>query len=152
NSVLPSQIASFKNSQLAPYLKTEKVLLCPADIVDKNFLLRNVYISSYVWNGAICGFGSFPNGNNITTYKITQFKPNVILQWETDEKTPFYFNDCSSFSDEGISTRHGKGASVALISGSTERIVFQTWYNNSMAGVQGNRGSGIPASPAAQPA
>jgi prepilin-type N-terminal cleavage/methylation domain-containing protein len=145
NSLLPLQINSFKNGQLAPYLKTEKVLLCPADVVDKNFFQRNVYISSYVWNGAICGYGALPNGNAITTYKMTQFKPDVILQWETDEQTPFYFNDCSSFPDEGISMRHGKGASVGLISGSTERIAYKTWYNNTMAGAQGNRGSGIPA-------
>jgi len=141
NPTLAAQIKSFQNGQLGPYLKAQKALMCPADKVDSNFMLRNVYISSYVWNGAICGFGDLPG----TTYKLTQFKPDVILQWETDETTPGFFNDCSSNPDEGISLRHGKGASVGLVSGSTERIVYSSWYGNNMAGAEGLRGSGIPS-------
>ena len=143
NAVLPQQLISFKNSQLFPYLKTEKILLCPSDKLNTDFYFRNIYLTSYVWNGAICGFGRLTPAN--TTSKITAFKPLCIVQWETDEKTPFYFNDASSFPDEGISTRHGKGATVGLISGSTERIVYKLWYDNSMAGTQGSRGGGIPA-------
>ncbi len=140
-AALPAQIASFKRGQLYPYLKTEKVLLCPGDKPNTDFYFRNIYLTSYVWNGAICGYGH----TGSATYKITQFKPDVILQWETDEKTPFFFNDASSFPDEGISTRHGKGATVGLISGSTERIIYKTWYDNTMAGAPGSRGNGIPA-------
>jgi prepilin-type N-terminal cleavage/methylation domain-containing protein len=145
NAVLPLQVNSFKNSQLYTYLKTEKILLCPADKPDSNFYLRNIYTTSYVWNGAICAFGNTGQLPAGTTFKITRFKPDRIVQWETDEKTPFYFNDASSYPDEGISTRHGKGATVGVISGSTERILYSTWYNNLMAGAQGSRGGGIPA-------
>jgi prepilin-type N-terminal cleavage/methylation domain-containing protein len=141
NAVLPLQVTSFKNSQLGNCLRTEKVLLCPSDKPDSNFYLRNIYTTSYVWNGAFCGFGALPAG---ASYKITRFKPDCIVQWETDEKTPFYFNDASSYPDEGISTRHGKGATVGVISGSTERVIYSTWYNNLMAGTQGSRGAGIP--------
>ena len=139
-NTLKQQIASFQQGQLAPYLKTEKILMCPADLVDKNFLLRDIYISSYVWNGALCGYGNLSS----TTYKITQFDPGAIIQWETDEKTPFFFNDCSSFPDEGVSVRHGKGAAVGVIGGNTQRVIYNNWYNNSMAGAQGARGASIP--------
>ena len=143
---LPQQIASFKNGQLAPYLKTQTILMCPTDKPNDLFYQRGVYISSYVWNGAVCGYGGLPMGSapTVTSYKITQFKPDVILQFETDETVPFDFNDCSSFPDEGISLRHGKGASVGLISGSTERIFYSIWYDDYMAGARGLRGSGIP--------
>jgi hypothetical protein len=78
------------------------------------------------------------------TYKITQFKPLNIILWEADEKTPFYFNDLSSFPDEGISGRHGKGATVGVVSGSTRRINLKDYYGPLYAGAQGQRGQGIP--------
>ena len=45
------------------------------------------------------------------THKITSFDAADILQWETDELKPFFFNDVSSFPDEGLSQRHGGGQS-----------------------------------------
>jgi prepilin-type N-terminal cleavage/methylation domain-containing protein len=141
NTDYTNQVASFRLGELYPVLKTEKILLCPADVVNANYYLRNIYFTSYVWNGVGCGYGDIaPKG-----YKITAFKPLTILQWETDETTPFYFNDCSSFPDEGISGRHGKSATVALISGSTQTILVSAWYGNSLAGASGSRGLGIPA-------
>ena len=136
------QLASVKLGQLFPYIKSEKSDMCPADRLDNNFYQRNVYITSYVWNGAIVGFG----GIAPKTYKITdpKLKPNNILQWETDEKTPFFFNDSSSFPDEGLSARHGKGATMGLLDGSTEGVVVRTWYGNTLAGIAGQRGKAIP--------
>ena len=142
-TVLSNQINYCRQGQLFPFLKTEKVFMCPADKVNTLFYARNVYFSSYVWNGAIGGYGNPPNP--LKSYKITAFKPMSIVQWETDEKTPFYFNDCSSFPDEGISGRHGSGATVGLISGSTERIQLQAYYTSKYAGTSGARGGSIPA-------
>jgi prepilin-type N-terminal cleavage/methylation domain-containing protein len=144
-TALNAQLAYYKGgfgfAQLYPILKTEKVLMCPADVVNTLFYQRGIYFTSYVWNGALCGFGA-----NNNSYKITAFKPMTIIQWETDEKTPFNFNDCSSYPDEGISGRHGKGATVGLISGSTMNLLLADWYGNTYAGTQGSRGAGIPAS------
>ena len=141
NGVLPAQINSLHQGQIYPYLKTDKMYLCPADKLNNLYYQRAVYITSYVWNGAIIGFG-----NVSRPYKITQFKPDVIVEWETDERTPFYFNDSSSFPDEGISGRHGNGATVGLVSGSTVSVVLKNWYGNGLAGTSGSRGAGIPAS------
>ena len=136
-------------SQLWPYVTNPKIYMCPADIVNSLFYNRNILLTSYVWNGSICGGDALGNAaaNAPDTYKLTnpRIKSNCILQWETDEKTPFYFNDGSSFPDEGISTRHGKGATVGLISGGTQHIRYADWYKTSMAGAQGSRGAGIPA-------
>jgi len=141
-----NQVEFVKRGQLFPYIKTEKILVCPADKPDLLYYQRNIYISSYVWNGAICGYGNYAGKNGqLGSYKISQFKPQSIIQWEADEKTPFYFNDVSSFPDEGISGRHGKGATVGLVSGSTEKIKLVQYYSTKYAGAQGSRGMGIPA-------
>lgn len=139
NSILPQQQAVARNGQLFRYMKTYAILMCPADKRDGLFFQRNVYISSYVYNGAISGFSSGQPG------KLSNFKPDRILQWETDEKTPFFFNDCSSFPDEGISGRHGKGATVGVMDGSTRSVNVAEWYKNNYAGAAGARGAGIPA-------
>ncbi len=141
-AVLNGQLNFFKQGQLYPYIKTEKIMMCPSDKVDARFLSRGVLFTSYVWNGSINGF----SGAN--AFKITQFKPLSVLMWETDETTPFFFNDSSSFPDEGISARHGKGATITLFSGSTERIAVRAWYSTTdqFAGPQGQRGTGIPIS------
>jgi prepilin-type N-terminal cleavage/methylation domain-containing protein len=140
-TILSNQVNYCLRGQLAPYVKTEKVFLCPADRPNALFYQRNVLFCSYVWNGAVGGYGQYTP----KSYKITAFKPLCILQWEADELTPFFFNDCSSFPDEGISGRHGRGATVGLISGSTERISLRLYYTSQYAGAPGARGSSIPA-------
>jgi prepilin-type N-terminal cleavage/methylation domain-containing protein len=138
-AALAQQLNHFKLGQLYPYIKTERVMLCPADKVNALFYQRGVKFTSYIWNGSVNGYSG---GRSL---KITRFKPLQVLMWETDERTPFWFNDTSSYPDEGISERHGKGAIIALFSGSTERITVKNWYGNEFAGLTGQRGAGIPA-------
>ncbi len=138
-AAIDAQLVYARKGQLFPYLKNEKSLVCPADKPDGNFLLRNIYFTSYVMNGASVGYGPPGAGYNRRgiapkTFKVTQFKPLDFLLWEADEKVPFFFNDCSSFPDEGISGRHGKGATVGLISGSTQRIAVGEYYTQKYAG------------------
>ena len=135
-----NQVNVCRQGQLYPYVKTEKIFLCPADKPDSRYYQREVYFSSYVWNGAIGAYGNIEP----RSFKITQFKPMNMIQWEADEKTPFYFNDVSSFPDEGISGRHGKGATIGLVSGSTRRINVRDFYSNIYAGAEGQRGGSIP--------
>lgn len=137
--LLAQQLNFFRRGQLYPYLKTEKVLLCPTDKPDNNFYQRGILFTSYVWNGAINGYGDNPS------YKASAFKSDRVLMWETDEKTPFFFNDSSSFPDEGISGRHGKTATIGLFGGSTESLKTNKWYSTDFAGTAGQRGASIPA-------
>ena len=122
DALLPQQIESFKRGQLFPYLKMEKILMCPADNkVNLQFLQRGQYLTSYNWNGAVIGYPG--QGAPIPrTFKLAQFKANAILQWETDEDSPAYFNDFSNYPDEGISDRHGNGAVIGMFGGSSERM------------------------------
>ena len=123
--------------QLYPFLKSEKLLLCPQDIVDTDTYARYELISSYVWNGAIVGYGKSPTvpvaGGNAEnqTYKLTKFLASNILQWENDEKNTDYkaWNDLSNHPIEDskttFSTRHGKTAQVGRMDGSAARITMK---------------------------
>ena len=101
-----------------------KLYVCPLDKFNApGFSQRNIQFTSYIMNGAVCGYG------NVVSYKNTQFKPTDILLWETDEKTPFYYNDGSSFPSEGVSQRHAVGAVMGLFGGSVEYVKYKTFYD-----------------------
>src|SRR5579862_4362781 len=97
-SVYPTQLASARKGLLFAYLKTTQVFKCPDDRPDVLFYKRVVYISSYVWNGAVCGYS---NETADQPYKLGQFKPDAILQWEGNENGEVPFNDCSDYPSEG---------------------------------------------------
>ena len=48
-----NQVNYCRQGQLYPYVKTEKIFLCPADKPDSRYYQREIYFSSYVWNGEI---------------------------------------------------------------------------------------------------
>ncbi len=122
--------------QLYPFLKSEKVLICPQDVDSPGAYKRKELISSYVWDGAIVGFPNAPTGSAlVATYKLTRFKASNILQWENDENNTASgaWNDFSNFPMEGtppnppsptFSTRHGKDAQVGRMDGSAARIRY----------------------------
>jgi len=155
NANYGKQILSQKNAQLWPYINSHKSFLCPSDNTNTAlFKQRNVFISSYVMNGAVSGYGKMTGGK---TAKLSAFNPSAIVLWETDETTPFFFNDCSSFPDEGISQRHGgdgKGktgkdvggsATVGLFGGSTSSIKYAKFYE--LAGPPNGRGAAVKELP-----
>ncbi|ODU23923.1 MAG: hypothetical protein ABS95_02695 [Verrucomicrobia bacterium SCN 57-15] len=138
------QLTFFKIGQLSSYFKTEKTLLCPVDRPDANYYQRRQLISSYVWNGGVVGYV-----NSAVTKKITALKPTYILQWENDETKTAYgqWNDFSNFPDEGISKRHGKGATIGRLDGGSSRMRLTDFYR--LAGTfatSGNPAGGSPGS------
>ena len=132
---LPNQLNALKAGQLYPVAQGFKIYMCPADQVGLGvFYNRKIQFCSYSWNGAVNEYKS-----GIRPHKITEFKPLDILQWETDETVAFYFNDCVNQPLEGLSARHGKGASVGLFGGSTEKMGARTEFFNLAASAAKNR-------------
>src|SRR5581483_616820 len=122
-NVLPKQLASFEKGQLYSYLKSPKLLRCPADnVLNHAFLERNIYISSYVWNAAVVGFPTRVTHRTRETFRLREFRPDAILEWEADETRPFCFNDFSNDPDEGVSARHDNGPTVGRFDGGAERL------------------------------
>ncbi len=155
-----NQLEKVKTGQLYPFLSTHQVFVCPRDKVEqaglkkRQFRERDQKVSSYVWNGALISFGNLSGWDSrLLTHRITAFKPTVILQWEADEMKPFFFNDCSSFPDEGISQRHGGGfapneridvkggGAAGLISGTAVTMKYKKFYE--LAGRVDGRGAGL---------
>jgi prepilin-type N-terminal cleavage/methylation domain-containing protein len=120
----PQQEQFFRNGLLGAYIKNVDSLRCPADKNnDAKFLQRGIYITSYSWNLVVNYWGG-----GMRTRKLSQFKPDAILQWEIDENQPTYFNDFANFPDEGVSARHGRGATVSCFGGSAERMSTNAFY------------------------
>ena len=136
NANYPNQLAAVKTGQLYPYLKSTDVLMCPGDRVDALFYQRQMYISSYIWNGAISSYDILSS----KTRKLGQFKPTAILQWESDETSPISFNDGGNFPNEGFTRRHGgnpggdptqdtrSGVTVGMFDGSARRMSARELY------------------------
>ena len=156
-TILSNQLESVKESLLWPFHSSEKILVCPKDAVEQKgskknlYNLRNIYVTSYIWNLSVIAYGKTPQvGGQYRTLKLGQFKATDILQWEADEMKPFFFNDSWSFPDEGISQRHGGGqsknertdvgggASVGTYGGSAEHITYRRYYE--LAGEVDKRG------------
>lgn len=147
------QLDSQKKGQLYPMILNSKSFLCPIDNTNNAlWRSRTQKISSYVMNGGTIGYGALTQGK---TYKSTQFKPDAILLWEADETQPFYFNDASSFPDEGISQRHlggagarfdrdrGGSATIGNLGGSAESITFKKFYDMAGAPLAARNGSTV---------
>ena len=124
NAQLPTALKSLQGGQLYSILKSPTIFMCPADAskMDANFLARVIEVCSYSWNGAVNAYQPTAAGPPHKPFKLSAFKSDAILQWETDQSNPFYFNDCVNKPTEGISNRHGNGATVGLFTGSTESM------------------------------
>lgn len=120
--------------QLWKYVTEKKIFRCSMEKTNDVLFRARVTggyqdCTSYVMNGSVSGYSDGVGGKRGGTYKITDFRPDAISLWETDERNPFYFNDASSFPGEGISERHNKGAVIGDFGGSVEFIQFKQYYD-----------------------
>jgi prepilin-type N-terminal cleavage/methylation domain-containing protein len=122
-----------QGGQLWPYIKSLGVYRCPLDKTNApGYLGRANKMSTYVQNGALCGFGSVkPEGRS---YKQAQFRQDAFMSWEPDDRgTGYGYNDGSSFPDPAVdggpTGRHGKTGSIVLnISSSVMFIKTNVWF------------------------
>jgi prepilin-type N-terminal cleavage/methylation domain-containing protein len=117
-----------------PYLKSMGVYRCPLDKTNTAlFKLRLNQLSTYVENGAICGYGR--SGAN--TYRQGDFRQDAFLAWEPAQEdttigVQWTYNDGSSYpdpaADGGLGRRHGKKGGVVLgFDGRVEFIKYDAW-------------------------
>jgi prepilin-type N-terminal cleavage/methylation domain-containing protein len=118
-----NQLPFFNISLLGPFLgSSQRVMDCPKDLAQRGagkylgwWRDREMKLTSYTFNGAVSGYGSsreVPQAARGGTYKVTQFRPQDLLMWESDETLPFNFNDAGqdpSNTSEGVSQRHAGG-------------------------------------------
>jgi len=122
----PEEVPFIEQGLYYGYLRNRGVYYCPLDRTnDISFIKRGQRVSSYVMNGAVCGYGSLTR----RTYKISQFNPIAYVQWEPAVNNfggVWNYNiagDASQYPNdaEGIGKRHIKGA---VIMGFDARVHF----------------------------
>lgn len=126
NGIIPALILtnidrSYSSGQIWSYMKDYKVYFCPTDKTNGNkyYALRQNKLSTYIWNGAVNGYGAL----NARTYSQSQFNQAAYFVWEPDEENYYKFfpgmscyNDASSYPSqgEGLGRRHGKKGGLLL--------------------------------------
>jgi prepilin-type N-terminal cleavage/methylation domain-containing protein len=109
-----------------PILKEQKMYFCPRDNTNSPlFQLRGQQISSYVMNGAVCGYGAGPS------LKLSRMPPSGVSFWECADNTPeenqALFNDGASSPDENTTVRHGTVAIYSAFDGGARTMKLTTW-------------------------
>jgi prepilin-type N-terminal cleavage/methylation domain-containing protein len=129
-----NEARAYEGGQLWTYLKNMKSYRCPIDLKTNTqaFKMRANKLSSYVMNGAVCGFGAITK-----THLISAFKGDSVIMWEPTEKIingQVFFNDGSSFpedtsrgGDGGPSERHKSGCIILCIDSHGEYLKFSTF-------------------------
>ena len=138
---------AYKTGLWFPYAPNPKSYLCPVDIQSKTYAVsssqggRNNRMSSYVMNGAACGYQN-SNMQEMTRTKVSDaWSPMCYLMWEPDENAngpgnpgAFEFNDGANYpvavgatgagQGEGIGRLHTKnGGNIMALAG---HVVFIT--------------------------
>lgn len=139
-------LPAYQGGALWPFVKDMWVYRCPLDktnaIYNRYYSGRANKLSTYVMNGAVCGYGT-QTGKKPNTYKLAQFNPNAFVMWEPDENliTPsgyvvgsFAYSDASAYPDrnEGVGQRHVTGAPVATFSGQVEWTSFELFLQEQL--------------------
>jgi prepilin-type N-terminal cleavage/methylation domain-containing protein len=127
-------LLAYQSGQIWTYNPNMGVYRCPLDSTNTTlFAQRANKMSTYVMNGAVCGF------SGPTTYKHGDFKQNAYLMWEPDDVTSGLgatsYNDGSSFPDtlEGLGKRHGKKGGIMLCIDSHVDFVTYIAFQNLQA-------------------
>ncbi len=112
------------------YMPNPKTYICSMDAKSKFFPQRLNKMSTYIMNGAVCGYNGV-----YRSAKITQvWSPMCYIQWEPDENLngigAFAYNDASSYPDrnEGVGKLHQKGAIVQAVGGHVQFLAFKDFY------------------------
>jgi prepilin-type N-terminal cleavage/methylation domain-containing protein len=132
---MPGGIGAYAGGLDWQYIKNTAVYRCPLDKTNSpTFNQRINKLSTYVCNGAVCGYGAIaPN-----SYRETDFAQDAFIMWEPDDTSPTLgvntYNDGASYPsptvDFGLGRRHGKvGGIVVVVSGSVQFWQYNLWAN-----------------------
>jgi prepilin-type N-terminal cleavage/methylation domain-containing protein len=120
-----NQVLAYQSGLLWDYIRAMGIYRCPLDRTNlPAWKLRAQKMSSYLVNGALCGFGRIsPN-----SYKASQFRADAVIFWQALETNPGDFNDGSSSPDEGITKLHSFGTTIGVVDGHIEFIKTRSFY------------------------
>jgi len=124
---------AYQGGLLWQYIKNIGIYRCPLDKTNSQYFSQRINkLSTYVVNGAVCGYGDIAP----RTYRLGDFRQDAYVMWEPDDYSPTLgvndYNDGSSFpapsQDFGLGKRHGKiGGIVVVISGGVQFVKYPLW-------------------------
>jgi prepilin-type N-terminal cleavage/methylation domain-containing protein len=121
-----NEVVAYQSGLLFDYVaKNHKLFRCPLDRTNApSWRNRAQKLSSYLVNGAVCGFGRI----SPSSYKTSQFRADSIIFWQALETNPGDFNDGSSSPAEGITKLHSIGTTVGGVDGHVEYLKTLKFY------------------------
>jgi prepilin-type N-terminal cleavage/methylation domain-containing protein len=132
-------VLAFQTGLLWQYNKNVSLYYCPLDKTNSTFWAQRINkMSTYVDNGAVCGFGQNipPKSVAPRSYRLPDFRQDAFMMWEPEDVSPTLgrnnYNDASSEPDPlidfGLGRRHSKdGGMVAVVSGSVQFVRYSFW-------------------------
>jgi prepilin-type N-terminal cleavage/methylation domain-containing protein len=123
-----NQVKAYSTGLLYTYTGDFGIYRCPLDSTNKApWKSRAQKMSSYLMNGAVCGYGAIANSPE-SSYKASQFTADALIFWQALETNPGDFNDGSSSPDEGITKLHSVGTTVGGVDGHIEYMKTLNFY------------------------
>lgn len=83
-------------------------------------------ITSFIFNGALCNYSDLID----FSFRIYEFRSDAVIAWEAQtrgEGGNDSWNDGGSQPREGLTTRHGVGATTSAVDGSARWITSEEW-------------------------
>lgn len=132
-----NQANAYKGGLLYTYIGSPGVYRCPMDRTNvATWRSRAQKMSSYLMNGAVCGFGGISAAGQAGSYKASSFQPDAILFWQALETNPGDFNDGSSSAQEGITKLHSVGTTVGVVDGHIEYLKTVRFYSEAASTIK----------------
>ena len=113
---------------LWPYLKRHAVYHCPAE--EPPYTRGPAHpLTSYLMNWAVGGYGTGVIKKTVPAYKLVKMRRDGIVFWEGDErnKDVNMYSDGTNEPPNGITRRHGAGATVSRFDGGAEWMARQEY-------------------------
>ena len=124
-----------KTGVLWQYNRSLPIYHCPID--NSEMWVGTEWLSSYLMNGAQCGYGRVGNGDNTPGLRQARIAApcDSVMFWEALEQrfegqqfTGAVWNDGASYPNEEVmADRHAKGANIACFDGHVEWWAQSTW-------------------------
>ncbi len=135
--------AAYATGLWFPYVRAPRSYLCPAGTKISTYTtpgLRKNRLSTYVSNGAVCGFGMTGARANCRVTDV--WNPGCYLLWEPDENQlpqgnppGFMFNDGAAYPTlmEGLGGLHSKsGGEILCVGGQVQSVSLQRFRNEAI--------------------
>lgn len=123
-----NMVAQYQGGLYYQYMPNPRAYKCPLDEKSPQYKTRPNKMSTYIMNGAVCGYGTYLKHGSAKVSEV--WSPMCYIQWEPDESLKAAagaFNDASSYPNigEGVGNLHISGAIIRAVGAHVQFISFK---------------------------